>query len=225
AQQSQQQERQRVDGAHAPGQVPLHLDDIEAAYYTGNCHKWMFAPKGAAFLYAREDLRTSLRPLVISHGANTPVGSSSRLHLEFDWTGTADFTPLLALPAAIEFGASLFEGGFSMLMEQNRRLALTAKVLLEERLAVTNVVPEEFVGSMAAVCLPDGDGVREPGSRALDPLQDSLWSEFGIEVPIVPFPAWPQRLVRVSAQAYNGVTEYQRLADALASLIGVPASA
>lgn len=208
-----------VDGAHAPGQVPLHLGELGAAYYTGNCHKWLFAPKGAAFLHAREDLRQSLRPLVISHGANTPVGSSSKLHIEFDWTGTADFTPVLALPAALRFGETLFEGGFKDLMARNRKLALAGKKLLEERLAVASAVPEDCIGAMAAIVLPDGEGEREDGSRALDPLQDTLWERFGIEVPIVPFPRWPQRLVRISAQAYNDVSEYHRLGYALEVLM------
>lgn len=208
-----------VDGAHAPGQIPLQLKDLGAAYYTGNCHKWTFAPKGAAFLYAREDLRHTLRPLVISHGANMPVESSSRLHVEFDWMGTADFTPILALPAALRFGETLFEGGFGELMAHNRELARAAKRLLEQRLAVESAAPEDCIGAMAAVLLPHGRGAREEGSRALDPLQDALWEGFSIEVPVVPFPQWPRRLVRISAQAYNDLSDYQRLGDALATLI------
>jgi isopenicillin-N epimerase len=97
-----------VDGAHAPGMVPLNIASMGVPYYTGNCHKWLCAPKGSAFLFIREDKRKDVRPLVISHGANSTRIDKSFLHLEFDWTGTDDYSPYILVGDCIDYLESLY---------------------------------------------------------------------------------------------------------------------
>ena len=116
-----------VDGAHAPGMVPVDLDAIGAAFWTGNGHKWLCGPKGAAMLHVRSDRRQRIRPLVTSHGENDPRTSRSRFHLLWDWLGTGDPTPYLTLPAAIRFVGALDRDGWQGLMASNVALARTGR--------------------------------------------------------------------------------------------------
>lgn len=203
-----------VDGAHAPGMFPLDLRAIGAAYYTGNLHKWVCAPKGAGFLYVRENRRAGVRPIAISHGANSERADRKRYLIEFDWTGTFDPTPWLAVPAALQTMASMVDGGWPEVMRRNRELALKARDLLCETLCIDKPAPDEMLGSMAAMPLPDGTAQSAPALYG-DPLQDKLLFEYGIEVPFVPWPHPPKRILRVSAQLYNDVADYAKLAAAL----------
>jgi len=208
-----------VDGAHAPGMLPLDLDAIGAAYYTGNGHKWLCGPKGSAFLWVRADRRATIHPPITSHGANDPRTDRSRFRLEFDWMGTADPTAALALPAAIDFMAGVDAGGWPAVMAANRALALDAGRRLSTALGGAASTPESMVGSMTSVVVPglatDADALAL--KRHLEPDR--------IEVPIVPWPVRAARsdpdgppgavLLRVSAQRYNEPSDIDAL---LASL-------
>lgn len=207
-----------VDGAHAPGMIPLDMHDINAAYYTGNCHKWLCAPKGSAFLYIREDKRKHIRPLTTSHGANSLRKDKSFLHLEFDWTGTGDYTPYVLIPDSIDFLASLYPGGIEELMKRNHEKALEAKDMICRALEVPPPCPDHMNGSMAAIPLLPLQPPNKTAGEILDPVQEKLYHEFGIEVPIVAWPACDQRLVRISAQAYNAFGDYLALVQALRSI-------
>ena len=209
-----------VDGAHAPGMVPLNLTQLGAAYYTGNCHKWICAPKGAALLHVRRDRQARIRPLVISHGGNSQRTDRSRFLIEFGWMGTGDPSAVLAVPKAIEFIGSLRLGGWPEVMQSNRDLALAARRVLCESLGIPLPSPDELIGSLASVPIPDAtDRAPSKNPLYLDALQDRLLAEFGIEVPIIPWPAPPQRLLRISAQLYNSLPQYERLAKALKTLL------
>jgi isopenicillin-N epimerase len=201
-----------IDGAHAPGSIPLDLREIGAAYYTGNLHKWVCAPKGAAFLYVRENRRRSVHPVSISHGANSARTDRSRFLIEFDWTGTFDPTPWLSVPAALAFMEQ--HGGWPEVMRRNHALALLGRDVLCDALRIRPPAPDDMLPAMAAVPLPDG----LPYPAAIipaDPLQDQLLFEHHIEVPITPWPEPPKRVLRVSAQLYNELGDYEKLAGAL----------
>jgi isopenicillin-N epimerase len=209
-----------VDGAHAPGMLPVSLRDLGAAYYTGNCHKWLCAPKGAGFLHVRPDLQRLIRPLAISHGANSPRKDRSRFQIEFGWTGTWDPSAYLSVPEALRFMGTLLPGGWPALMLRNRQLTLAARKILCRALELDLPCPDELIGSLASFPLPDAPNAAPPKSPLyLDPLQETLLRDYGLEVPVIPWPAPPKRLLRISAQLYNSVPQYEVLAAALRSLV------
>jgi isopenicillin-N epimerase len=212
-----------VDGAHAPGMVDLDIGALAPAYYAANCHKWLCAPKGVGFLWVREDRRRDVRPAVISHGANAPVPVEQRYGVEFFWMGTDDFTPALALPAALKFLSGLLPGGFPALRARNRELVLAGRKLVADALGVPLPSPDAMIGAMASLPVPPLPGLppsQAASALALDPLHDALFRDHAIEVPVLTCPAHPERLLRISAQAYNEIEDYERLAQALRALAG-----
>jgi len=206
-----------IDGAHAPGMVELDVGALGAAWYTGNCHKWLCAPKGAAFLHVRRDRQDAVHPLVTSHGRTSPRTDRSRFQLEFEWTGTDDPTAVLSLPDALDFLGGLLPGGWPALRAANHALALAARDRLCAALGCEPPAPDAMLGSMAALPLPAARGAPPPPVPGLDALQERLWERHRIEVPVMLWPAWPARLLRVSAQIYNSPEQYDTLAAALRS--------
>jgi len=208
-----------VDGAHGPGMLPLDLESLGAAYYTGNCHKWICSPKGAALLHVRRDRQEGLRPAVISHGANSPRPGYSRFQDEFDWVGTDDPTACLSVPAAIDFLGAVLPGGWPAVYEQNQALALTARSILCEALNLDPPAPESMLGTLVSLPLPPGDPDTPTGAFSVDPTQQALFDQHRIEVPIMTWPAAPGRLLRMSAQLYNDESQYRALGKSIAELL------
>ncbi len=202
-----------VDGAHGPGMCPLALDALGAAFYTGNCHKWVCAPKGAAFLHIREDLRRQARPTTISHGARLDERSRPRLRHEFDWPGTRDPTPWLCIAAALDAVGAQRPGGWSEIMTENRDKALAARAILCEALGLEAPAPASMVGAMSAVVLPRGAAFVLDSVHSADPLHDRLFDNHRVEVPVIPWPSPGHRVLRVSAHLYNHEGEYRLLAE------------
>jgi isopenicillin-N epimerase len=203
-----------IDGAHAPGMLELDVRSLGASWYTGNCHKWLCTPKGAALLWVREDQRERTRPLVIGHGAS--VSGRDRFHREFDWVGTCDPTAVLSIPAAIEWLGAQLEGGWPSLRRRNRELLIQARRLLLQRWSIEPPCPESMLGTLAAIPLSDSADER-PGPHGMDSLHRVLFEKHRIEVPVLYWPAHPKRLIRISAQLYNRLEDYQALADAVAA--------
>jgi len=200
-----------IDGAHGPGMIPLNLREIGATYYTGNCHKWLCAPKGAGFLVVKPDQQPAIRPLTISHGANSPRTDKTRFQLEFDWTGTTDPTAYISVPEAIACLGSLLPGGWTELQQHNHQLVLAARELICQSLGVTPPCPQEMIGSMAVIPMPD-----KLAKHDFMFLHEQLLDQFAIQVPFIPWTEKPHLLMRISAQIYNNRQQYEYLAKVLA---------
>ena len=207
-----------VDGAHAPGMLPLDLTALGAAYYTGNCHKWLCTPKGSALLHVRRDRQPDIRPLSISHGANSTRTDRSRFLLEFDFTGTNDFTAWLCVPDAIAFLESLLPGGFEELRASNHDMALAGRQMLCDVLGTEAPAPDDMIGSLASVILPPSSqpGLHPTGA---DPMQAALWEQYKIEVPVMRWPHPELRMLRISPQIYNSIGQYDYLAECIQTLV------
>jgi isopenicillin-N epimerase len=203
-----------VDGAHAPGMLPLDLNRLGPAFYTGNLHKWVCAPKGSAFLWVRRDRQADIQPAIISHGNNTPRLGYSPYQDRFDWAGTFDPSSWICVGAAIEWMGKLLPGGWKALQKHNRDLAITARRLLCRKLDVEPPCPESMLGALATIPLCNAFQNR-PKSGKIDPEQLRLYDQFRIELPFVRFGEPERRYFRISAQLYNSLAEYDYLAEAL----------
>lgn len=187
-----------IDGAHAPGMLPLDISGLGCDWYTGNCHKWMFAAKGCAFLWTAQKHRETTHPLVISHGyADGYID-------EFDWVGTRDASAQLSLPSAIAFMDAY---GVDQIRRYNATLVNEAAELLARSWRTERGSGEALTGAMATIRLPDHLGASQNDA---DRLRTRLADNHRIQVPIrsIKGSLW----CRISSQIYNEISQYEYLA-------------
>jgi len=202
-----------IDGAHAPGQIALNLDEIGADFYTGNCHKWLCAPKGSAFLHARPEQHAALHATTVSWGYVAGDSAANQGHTGFDaytgstllerrfqWQGTRDLAAFLSVPAAIDFQ---HRHDWPAVRELCHRMALHTQRSLLERYSLAPISQDDDWAQMVAIPVPHQDA---------DALRHSLFDDSCIEVPVTQHAG--QTFVRVSVQAYNTEDDLQRLLDA-----------
>lgn len=195
-----------VDGAHAPGQIPLDLSTLQADIYTGACHKWMMTPKGCSFLYIKKELQNAFDPLIISWGYDSPTPSDS-LFLDYHQTqGTRDFSAFLTVPKAIEF----------MKTHNWDKVAADCRALLRENaqrffdlLESQPICPinDDFIAQLLSIPIQ----TSQP-----DKLKAHLFDAYKIEIPVMV--QENKVFIRISIQAFNTQNDLDRLYDALTEI-------
>lgn len=193
-----------IDGAHAPGMLDIDLSSLGVDYYTGNCHKWLFAPKGAAFLWTRRELQPRIHPVVISQNYGVSYQE------EFGWVGTRDLTALLSIGAGMDF---LEKYGVKAVRDYNNTMLLEARDVVTNSLGVSYGAPISMLTSLCTVPLPG----HPPGTMDyVNNLHDTIFDNSQIEVPALSVNG--ETVLRFSTQIYNEPSEYVRLAEVLKEL-------
>ncbi|MGW8251912.1 MAG: aminotransferase class V-fold PLP-dependent enzyme [Anaerolineales bacterium] len=199
-----------VDGAHAPGQLPLDLQSIGADFYSGNCHKWMLAPKGSAFLYARPESQGILEPLVVSWGwrAEASFTSGSQFIDYLQWRGTHDPSACLAVPTAIRF---MHEHDWDRVRDECRLLLSRALQRVRQLTGMPDVyTPERLAYHQMAIA-------ELPLQSDLMAFKSRLYEQYRVEVPCI---EWGGRhFIRISVQAYNSLEDIEALTQALEQML------
>jgi isopenicillin-N epimerase len=211
-----------IDGAHAPGHIPLDLTAMDVDFYGGNLHKWLMTPKGSGFLYVRPELQKLINPLVISHGwtaeskapgAKGAFGNSPFVD-EIEMQGTRDPAAWLSVPAAITFRR---EHDWTEVQRHCRALAQDTARRMGELTGLQSLsLPEFSAPQMVAIPVPD---------TGLDPkdVHDTLLARYGIEIPV--FKWQDHYIVRLSVQGYNSKPQMDKLIAALTELLHLGNSA
>ena len=199
-----------IDGAHAPGQIPLHLPAIGADFYVGNCHKWLCSAKGSGFLYARPEVQNLIDPLVVGWGwgeeRTFTFGSDFLDYLQ--WWGTKDPAAYLSTPAAIQFQA---EQDWTAVRQQCHQLLQQALNRITDLTGLPPLYPDStgFYYQMGTAPLPPIDDLTS--------LKTQLYEQYRIEVPLI---QWRERpLLRISVQGYNSQSDIDALLTALTACL------
>ncbi len=212
-----------IDGAHAPGMLPLNIENLGATYYVGNCHKWICSPKGSAIMYVCPDKQNEISPLQISHFHDLAIDSPEHWSNQFVMTGTMDYSPYFCVSTAIDFFEKTVENGWDGVRAYNNNLALTARKLLADVLGTPLPAPENMIGNLANILINPAIAQPSYGYNYSEGLQDCLFHEYGIEVPIFYIKNAETgkiaQYVRITCQLYNALPQYEYLADALKRIL------
>ncbi|HEX2913381.1 MAG TPA: aminotransferase class V-fold PLP-dependent enzyme [Chloroflexia bacterium] len=196
-----------IDGAHAPGQIPVDLAELGADFYTGNCHKWLCAPKGAAFLYARPEVQHMVEPLVVSWGWESLLPGKSQFIDWHEWQGTRDNSAALTVPDAIAFQA---EHDWPAVRARCHELLKNLRQQMNELTGLAPICPDDagWYAQMATIQLPSCDAKA---------LQSALWQDYRVEVPAMEWKG--HQYLRISVQGYNDEQDLAQLLAALRALL------
>lgn len=203
-----------IDGAHAPGMMDVNIEETGADFYVGNCHKWLCAPKGSAFMFAKEEYRDIVKPLVISHFNDTDINGPSHWANQYMWDGTHDFSQYFCVKDSIEFMNGIHDKGWKGIMDHNHKMAWQAARIISDSTGFELPVSERYIGSMVTIPVPDGEE-GFPKFNENPPLKRKLFEKYHIQIPVYTFPAVPRQWIRISAQLYNSLEQYEYLAEIL----------
>jgi len=202
-----------VDGAHAPGMIPLDITELGVTYYTGNCHKWICVPKGSAFLYVKPEKQDGTLPRIISNHFRIGTTPNERFRNSFDWQGTMDYISYICVGKTIGFIEESVDGGWKEVMKKNHELVIIGRKFICKKLGINEWAPEELTGSITTLKLGSKKVIDE--ETGLDIIQVELFDRFGIEALISTIYPTDERILRLSAAIYNQEEDYVKLGDAL----------
>lgn len=202
-----------IDGAHACGMVDVDVPALGAAFYVGNGHKWLGAAPGVGFLYVRPDLQHLIEPVTMSHGYNDTNPNKSLFQKQFAYNATRNYAPWFTLHTAITTLNDLHPYGLFALMEDNRQLVAHGYHLLLDALGQKPYAPDDMLTTMATVLVPAGP---QPNSHVA--MRHYIRDHFNMVMQVVPYSS-TERVVRLSAHAYNQPAQYEKAAHAVTSAL------
>ena len=198
-----------IDGAHAPGQIPLDLTAMDVDFYTGNCHKWLCSAKGAGFLYVRKELQQHIEPVLIGWGLHRDPSLGSKFLDYYDWLGTNDYANYLSVPAAINFQQKY---NWDKVRFSCHQLLKETLERINQRTGCQYIYADDSLYSQLAIVeLPE---VKDPTE-----FKNKLYDDFNIEIPLTQHSG--KTFARISVQGYTSQEDLEALISALETLQGI----
>jgi len=203
-----------VDAAHAPGMIDFNIDELDADYFIANCHKWICSPKGSAFVYVNPRHQENFKPIYYSFFNDWEIDTPYHWSNQFIWEGTRDYSPYLSVKDALDYLPTIVDGKWNTIKSHNRNLVYNTATMIADKLSVSLTAPKEMLGSIINIPMPMDIVPRIKFNYYTD-LKSQLFDKYKIEVPCMLFPAAPNQYLRISAQLYNSMEQYEYLADCL----------